>query len=63
MKKTNYEYGVHEYKGYAFVKEHYGGAWHIHKIKDGEIQYFSTFGFARTLAEAKKLVDKLDRKK
>lgn len=56
----DYEHKVHMYKGYAMVKSVYGGSWHIHEVqKDGEINMFREFGFARTLGEAKKIIDKL----
>lgn len=55
---TPYEYKIHEYKGYAMIKYNYGGTWHIHEIKGNEINMFRELGFARTIGEAKKLIDK-----
>ena len=56
------EYKVHLYKGYALVKSVYGGTWHIHEIqKGGEIDMFHQRGFARTIGEAKKIIDKLEK--
>ena len=57
---STYEHKVHTYKGYAMIKSVYGGSWHIHEIqKDGEINMFREYGFARTLGEAKRIIDKL----
>lgn len=58
-----YEHKVHTYKGYALVKSVYGGSWHIHEVQnDGEINMFREYGFARTIGEAKKIIDGLKRK-
>ncbi len=60
---VDYIYKEHEYNGYRFVKSTYGGSWRIHQIQeDGEINVFRADGFARTLKEAKELVDKLKEK-
>ena len=55
---VDYKYKVHEYRGYALVKSTYGGAWRIHEIKNDEIVMFKELGFARTLSEAKKIIDR-----
>lgn len=57
----NYEHKIHMYKGYAMVKSVYGGSWHIHEVKDDNINMFREYGFARTLGEAKKIIDKLEK--
>lgn len=57
----NYEHKIHMYKGYAMVKSVYGGSWHIHEVKDDNINMFREHGFARTLGEAKKIIDKLEK--
>lgn len=60
---VNYKYNEHEYGGYRFIKSTYGGSWRIHKIQeDGEINVFKVDGFARTLKDAKGIVDKLIKK-
>ena len=60
---VDYEYKIHEYRGYALVKSKYGGAWHVHAIgADNEIKMFKELGFGKTLSEVKKIVDELEKK-
>lgn len=61
---VDYEYKIHEYRGYALVKSKYGGTWHIHEINSNdEINMFKELGFGKTLKDAKQIVDKLTEKK
>lgn len=61
---TDYTYDSHTYKGYLFIKSNYNGMWNIHRFKkSGEPDLFKSYGFARTLKEAKQKVDALKGKR